>query len=228
MNDRALDDLRRILLATLGIILALAAAGLVVMAWTPDRKLDIDFGGFDLEAFIDTAGTARMAFTIVMGTIMGIGVSIFTLALWPDREEVRDYLLVRRADGTVVRFDAPAIETIVRESVEQLPDALTATPRARILRHTVDLEIDVVTRPAAVIDHVAAAVAHAAEDVLHGQLLLDDVRRPLVRIRYAPRDQGDASRPPGVPAFAWPSVPEPPGRSGAGRLTFPGPDPRDD
>jgi hypothetical protein len=228
MNDRALDDLRRILLASLGILLALAAAGLVIMAWTPDRKLDIDMGGFDLEAFIDTAGGARLAFTVVMGTFMGLGVSIFTLALWPDREEVRDYLLVRRPDGTVIRFDAPAIEAIVREAVEQLPDALTATPRARILRHTVELEVDVVTRPAAVVDHVAAAVAYAAEDVLREQLFLDDVRRPQVRIRYAPREQEDLTRPPGVPAFAWPSIPEPPGRSGAGRLTFPGPDPRDD
>jgi hypothetical protein len=228
MNDRALDDLRRILLATLGILLALAAAGLVVMAWTPDRKLDIDLGGFDLEAFIDTAGWPRMAFTIVMGTIMGLGVSIFTLALWPDREEIRDYLLVRRPDGTVLRLDAPAIEAMVREAVEQLPDALTATPRARILRHSVELEIDVVTRPAAVVDYVASAVAHAADAVLRGQLFLDDVRRPQVRIRYAPREQPGNDRPPGVPAFVWPAVPEPPGRGGAGRLTFPGPEPRDD
>jgi nitrate/nitrite transporter NarK len=65
------SNVHRFFLGFYSAVWVFACSGLIALAWNDTKKLDIDGGNFDLEAFITTDGATRWAFTALM-FVMGM------------------------------------------------------------------------------------------------------------------------------------------------------------
>jgi len=178
--------LRRVLLAVYSVLFVAACVGLAVLAWNQDRQLDISPDDFRFVAFISADDPAKWLFTLLMAALALFGLLTFIAALTPDRARgSRGKLRMRQAEGGTVEVTSGAIEGMLRDELERLPEIRQADPHVRLGRGgSVDTDVSAVIEPSASIAHVTNLVAVTTASTLREQVGVTNVRRPNVRIEY--------------------------------------------
>jgi hypothetical protein len=206
-----MNGLRRAWLAFYSLLLAAAAGGLIAMAWTGDKKLHIEFGDFDLEAFIISDGLHRWLFTALMGLIAVLGLLTLVLACLPSRSARKGMVILRQSDGGSVEVATATLESLVTDALESLPEISRASATIRLAGGAIDSELDLALEPSASIAGVTSLAGATTAQALRDQVGVTNVRRPRIRVSYdeiTARPAGTV--PPAAPAPAPPPPPPPP------------------
>ncbi len=179
-----MQALIRFFLVVYSLLLMAACAGLGVLAWNDNEKLDLNAGDFNLQAFVDATDSAKWAFTAILAGIGLIG--LLTLLLAFSRTGMRSggALRLRQEDGGTVEVGAQALQSLLRDELERIPDVRSADPRVRVDGNAVDSMLNLTVEPGANIAHVTNEAAHATMQTLREQIGASNVRRPSVRITY--------------------------------------------
>ena len=212
-----MNALRRILLAVYSVLLVAACAGLGILAWNQDQQLDIDLEDFRLTAAITSGNAEKWIFTALLACIALFGILTFLLAVLRTREGSRGTLRLRQAEGGTVEVTADAIDNLLRDELERLPEIRSADPRVRLVKGAVNADITAAIEPSASIAHVTNLVAVTTASTLREQVGVTNVRRPNVRILYdeanarplgaRPRTPGPIYPPPSRRDEPWPEPP---------------------
>ncbi|MCC6381180.1 MAG: alkaline shock response membrane anchor protein AmaP [Dehalococcoidia bacterium] len=190
-----MNVVRRLFLALYSILLIAAAGGMLALAWNEGQQLDLNVGNFSLQGLIDTDDPAKAIWTVIMAAVIALGLFTLFIALAPGvTGSSKGTLRMRQADGGMVEVTADALESMLQDELEQLPEVREAYPRVRLSGGAVDTETTVVIEPSANISSVTGAVADATTRALRENVGVTSVRRPSIRIRY---DEMNA-RPAGV------------------------------
>jgi hypothetical protein len=206
-----MNGLRRTLLVIYSLTLIAAAGGLIALAWNQERKLDLNVGEFNLQAFVTSTSNAKYGVTAALGAIALLGFITLVIAVLRDSKGARGTLRMRQADGGSVEVTAAAIESLLREELQQLPEVRTVNPRVRLgSGGAVETFIDASIEPSANIAQVTNDLSQGVANVLRTQVGVTNVKRPAIKISYddlnvrgiPPRQA--APRPP-RPAAAGPS-----------------------
>ena len=178
-----MNALRRILLAFYSVLLLAATGGIIALAWNQDKKLDLEAGGVDMEAFIVASDGARWGGTAVLA---GIGLFGFvTLVVAFMRVSgTRGTLRLKQTDGGTVEVTAGNIETLLREELELLPEVRRVVPHVRVRSGVVDTHLDATIEPSASIAHATSLLGEGVATVLREQVGVTTIRRPTIRINY--------------------------------------------
>ncbi len=208
-----MNTLRRLLLALYSLVLIAAAGGLVAMAWNPDRKLDLKVRHLNLQAFIASDHPARWVFTAILAGVIVFGLLTLLAALQPSRAGDRGTMRLKQTDGGTVEVTPSALESLLRDAIERLPDVRQAAAVVRLSGGAVESELNVTIEPSASIAHVTTAVTQATSQTLREQVGISSIRRPHIRISYdeinaRPAGAGRASRPAPPPEAAETTAPE--------------------
>ncbi|MBI5948476.1 MAG: hypothetical protein HY875_10080 [Chloroflexi bacterium] len=179
-----MNILTRGMLAFYSLLLLAAAAGFGLLAWDDEDKLDLQVRDFNLQALIDTHDAERWVFTGILAAIGLLGLLTLILAFLPARKRRGDSLRMRQADGGYVEVTAEAMEMLIRDELESLPDIRRAIPAVRLEKGAVATDLDLAIEASAVISQVTASASEATRRVLSEQVGVADIRRPSVRIRY--------------------------------------------
>jgi hypothetical protein len=83
-----------------------------------------------------------------------------------------------------VEVTASAVESLVREAVEALPEVRRASSRIRLSGGAIDTYLDVEIEPSTSIANATKLLAQTVEDVLRDNVGVSSVRRPVIRITY--------------------------------------------
>ena len=98
-----MNAFRRALLILYSLLLIAAAGGLIGLAWNQDRKLDLSMSDLNLQAFVTSTDSAKIAFTAICAAIALFG--LFTLivaVLRPPKATSSGTIRMTQADGGVV------------------------------------------------------------------------------------------------------------------------------
>ena len=203
-----MNAVRRILLVFYSLLLLAAAGGLIALAWNQDRKLDLEAGDFNLEAFIEASNTAKWIVTGILAAVVLFGLlSLLIAVLRSSRAASAGTLCMRQADGGTVVVTAAAIESLLRDELEQLPEVRRVAPTVRVSSAgIVDTILDATIEPSASIAHATRVLGDGVAAVLKDQVGVTSVRRPLIHISY---DELSA-RPVGAALRAYTPPPAPP------------------
>lgn len=215
-----MNGLRRVLLAGYSVTFVAACGGLIVLAWNQDQQLDLNTSGFRLVSSISADNAEKWIFTLLMLCLALFGVLTFLLAVSPASAEGRKGTLrMKQADGGSVEVTADAIESLLRDELEHLPEIRQADPRVKLAGGAVETSITAVIEPSASIAHVTNLIAVTTGTTLREQVGVTNVRRPAVRIQYdemSARPVSTRSRAPRYPTVPGPAPlatepwPEPP------------------
>jgi hypothetical protein len=193
--------LRRMLLALYSLVFIAACGGLIALTWNEDQKLDIDIadGDFNMQAFITADDTWQIIATTVLGLLILFGLWTLLMALLPASSGSSGMLRLKQADGGTVEVTSQALERLVRDEVEALPDVRQAVPRVRVSGGSVETDALVVIEQQASIAHVTTVVNDAINRAFKEQVGVTNVKRPNIRISYdtvkgRPVSDGSASR----------------------------------
>ena len=178
-----MNALRRVILAIYSLILLAAVGGLGVLAWNQDEKLDLDIGDLNLQGFITSSDDAKWAFTAVLAAIGLLAVVTLLFAVWPRRRRTGS-LRIRQSDGGTIEVTASAIEALLRDELESLPEVQSVKPRVSLSGGAVDTYLDAQIEPSASIAHATRRLGETVDETLREQLGVTAVRRPVVRISY--------------------------------------------
>lgn len=180
-----MNVLRRVLLAVYSVLLIAACVGLAVLAWNQDQQLDISPGDFRLLASINSSDGAKWLFTLLMGLIALFGLLTLLLAVMRGRAGQRGRLRLRQNDGGTVEVTSDALESLLRDELERLPEIRRADPQVRLGRGgAVDTDVRAVIEPSASIAHVTNLIGVTTSSALREQVGVTNVHRPNVRIEY--------------------------------------------
>ena len=179
-----MNILRRLMLALYSLLLIGAGGILAVLAWDQEGQLHLEVRDFNLRAFIDLSDAERWVFTGILAVIGLVALFTLFLAFLPARKRRGDSLRMRQADGGYVEVTAEAMEMLIRDELESLPDIRRATPRVHLEKGAVATDLDLSIEASAVISQVTASASEATKRVLQEQVGVADIRRPSVRIRY--------------------------------------------
>lgn len=218
-----MNGLRRVLLALYSLLFVAACGGLVVLAWNQDQQLDLNPGGFRLVASISADNAEKWIFTLLMACLVMFGLLTFLLSVSPASSGGRrgGTLRMKQADGGSVEVTSDAIESLLRDELEHLPEIRQADPRVKLAGGgAVDTAITAVIEPSASIAHVTNLIAVTTTTTLREQVGVTNVRRPSVRIQYdemsarpistrarIPRYETVPGPPPVQQAEPWPEPP---------------------
>lgn len=185
-----MNGLRRGLLGFYSSLLMAGAVGLTVLAWNSDKQLDLSAGSFNLVAHIDANDTAKWGFTALMAAVALLGLMTFLVAaVTPATGEAsRGTVRVRQPEGATVEITAAALERMLRENVERLPDVRQASARVAMRREAVESAVTAVAEPGASVAHVTNAVSNTVTATLQEQLGTGRLRPPVVRVEQAAGD----------------------------------------
>lgn len=205
-----MNALRRAFLLVYSLLLIGAAGGLIALAWNQERKLDVKIGDFNLQAFVASTNTAKYGVTAILGAIALIAFVALVLAVLPTSSRGKGTLRMRQADGGTVEVTASAIESLLRQELEQLPDVRSVVAKVRLSGGAVDTSLAATIEPSASIAQVTTDLAQGVASVLRTQVGVTNVKRPQIRISYdemnaRPVPQRAPSRPPSRPRPATPS-----------------------
>lgn len=199
-----MNGLRRTLLVIYSLLLIAAAGGLIALAWNQDQKLDLKVGDFNLQAFVISSDSAKYGVTAVLAAIALLGFVTLVIAVLRDSggsmRSSKGTLRMRQADGGTVEVTAVAIESLLRDDLETLPDVRRVTPRVRVNNGAVETYIDAAIEPSASIAEVTNDLGQGVANVLRTQVGVTNVKRPNVRITYDEMNARPmAQRPPAAP-----------------------------
>lgn len=203
-----MNALRRVLLVLYSLVLLAALGGIGSLAWNQDEQLDLTIGDLNMQAFVDASDNAKLALTGVLAGIGVLALLTLVLAIWPKRAgfSSKDTLRIRQADGGTVEVTAGAVESLIRDELEALPEVTRATPRIRLTGGAVDTHLDAHIEPSVSIAQATKIIGGTVEQVLREHVGVTSVRRPVIRITY---DEMSA-RPTGSPLRRTAPLYEPP------------------
>ncbi|MEX0782212.1 MAG: alkaline shock response membrane anchor protein AmaP [Dehalococcoidia bacterium] len=218
--------LRRMLLALYSLLFIAACGGLIGLVWNEDQKLDINLadGDFNLEGFITANDTWQVFATTALGLLILFGLWTLLMALLPAGSARSSGMLrLKQANGGTVEVTSQALERLVRDELEALPEVRQAIPRVKASGGSVDTHALVVIEQQASIAHVTSVVNDTVTRAFKEQVGVTNVKRPNIRISYEPvkgqpisdRDMRyDSTRPVAPPvredgeeAVSWPPPP---------------------
>jgi hypothetical protein len=181
-----LNAATRVFLAFYSLLLIALAVGLGVLAWyrRNQRQLDIEVGDFNFIAAIASADAERWIFTGILAAIGLVALFTLWLALAPRQRKRGGVLRLRQEGGGTVEVSADAIENLLRDELERLPDVRSAEPRVRVSGDSVEPDLTLVAEPSANISALTNEAARTTIDTLREQVGVANVRRPTVRINY--------------------------------------------
>lgn len=189
-----MNGFRRVLLILYSLLLIAAAGGLIGLAWNQDRKLDLSSSDLNLQAFITSTDSARLAFTAICGAVALFGLLTLIIAvLRPSKQSSSGTIRMTQADGGVVEVTAGAIENLLRQELEGYPDVRRVTPRVRLNGGAVDTFLDASIEPSANIAEVTSMLGQGVESVLRDHVGVTNVRRPSIKISYDASSDGGSS-----------------------------------
>jgi hypothetical protein len=200
-----MNAVRRLLLAAYSILLLAACGGLFALAWNQDKKLDIQVGDFNLQAFVISSDGARLVFGLVLAAVAVVAFLSLLAAVWR---------------SGAVEISAATLEAILRDALQALPEVRRAEPRVDVRSGAVESHIDATIEPSVSIAMATKVMVDTVHAVLREQVGVTSVRRPAIRITYDELAARPAGMPPARPAFA-PGPPPPP--PGAGQAAPPAP-----
>ncbi|MEP7217042.1 MAG: alkaline shock response membrane anchor protein AmaP [Anaerolineaceae bacterium] len=182
---------RRILLVFYSLLVIAAAGGLIGLAWNQDRKLDISLSDLNLQAFITSTDSAKIAFTAICGAVALFGLLTLIIAvLRPSKETSSGTLRMTQADGGTVEVTSGAIESLLRQELESYPEVRKVTPRVRVSGGAVDTYLDASIDPGANIANITTMLGQGVASVLRDQVGVTNVRRPSIKIGYDTSSDG--------------------------------------
>lgn len=221
-----MNGLRRVVLVLYSLLLIAACGGITALAWNQDRKLDLNVGDFNLQAFVASTDGARWIVTAILVVVAIVGLLTLILALVRGSSGgTKGTLRMRQADGGTLEVTAASIENLLRGELEELPEIRAVSPRVRLTGGAVDTALDATIEPSASIAHATTLLAQGVANVLREQVGVTNVRRPNIRIHYdevsARPIPAKAPAPPTMPPpmadKPWPMAPQAP-------ASQPGPD----
>lgn len=183
-----MNVLRRLFLSFYSLLLAGAAAGFIVLTWNDSDQLDVNLiRKLNLRAFITAPNTnAQVLFTVILGAIITLALFTFVLSYLPQgiRSSTKGALRLKQADGGTVDVPVSALETLLREELEALPEIRSAKPIVRVTGGVVSMDLFLAIEPSASIAQVTALAGNTCAHTLKEQVGVTAVRRPHVRISY--------------------------------------------
>ena len=179
-----MNALRRILLAFYSVLLLAATGGLIALVWNQDKKLDLEAGSFNLEAFVASSDDAKWAVTGILAAVGLFAFITLVFAFVRSSQGSKGTLRIKQADGGTVEVTAGNIETLLREELESLPEVRRVIPRVRVNSGAVDTWLDATIEPSASIAHATSVLGDGVGTVLREQVGVTSVRRPTIRISY--------------------------------------------
>ena len=202
-----MNALRRIFLVLYSVVLLAAVGGVTALAWNQDEQLDLKVSDLNIQAFVAASDGAKYALTGILAGIALIATISLLFAVWPTRKSGGGALRITQADGGTVEVTAAAIESLLRDELEALPEVQSASPTVKLSGGAVDTYLDVQIEPSASIAHATKLLSSTVEETLREQVGVTSVRRPVIRISYDEM----AARPVGT-RRTRPSTPPPPSR----------------
>ncbi len=186
-----MNAFRRALLILYSLLLIAAAGGLIGLAWNQDRKLDISMSDLNMQAFISSTDSAKVAFTAICGAVALFGLFTLVVAVMrASKETSSGTIRMTQADGGVVEVTAGAVESLLRQELESYPDVHKVMPRVRLNGGAVDTSLDASIEPTANIANVTTMLAQGVATVLRDQVGVTNVRRPTIKISYDASSEG--------------------------------------
>lgn len=200
-----MNTLRRILLVVYGLLLLAAVAGAGILLWNQDEQLDLTIQDFNLQILVTTGDAEKYAATAILVVIGWLAVMSIIVALWPRRQGSRGALRIRQADGGMVEVTPAAIESLLRDELESLPEVRSVKPKVALAKGSVDTYLDAQIEPSASIASATKLLSTTVEGVLREQVGVTAIRRPTIRISYpeagsGPKGARAASLPPPSPS----------------------------
>jgi hypothetical protein len=195
-----MNALRRLCLAIYSLLLIAAAGALIALTWASDQQFNWTVGGWNFQALVNASDAGKIVFTIILGAIAVVGLLTLLLAVF--RESVtgqRGSLRLRQTDGGTIEVTGRAIESLLRDELQRLPDVRSVNPRVRLTGGAVDTSLDAVISPTANIATVTSTLSQGVANILRDQVGVTNVRRPSIRIEQdATPDYGRDYRPAGT------------------------------
>jgi len=176
--------LGRIFLIIYSLVWIAACGGLAALAWNDDKKLDIEAGDFNLQAFIAAGDTEKWLLTVLLGALAVLGLLTLILAVIPSARRSSGSIQMKGPDGSLVEVQASAIEALLREDLERLPDVRAARPVVRASGNVVETDINLAIEPTANIAGVTSAANETTRAVLRDQVGATQVKNPVLRVSY--------------------------------------------
>lgn len=201
--------LGRIFLAFYSLLFIALCAVLTGLLWNDSQMIDIELGDLNFQSFfVPGADNAqKWAFTGLMAAFCLFGLATLLLAFMRSSSSSGGRLRIRQSDGGTVEVEARAIEAIIIDEVERLPDVRQADAKVRINGNAVDPLLTLVVQPSTSIAHITSEAAQATARALREQVGVANIRRPTVKISYdeisarpvpggRPRPQHPGTQPP--------------------------------
>jgi hypothetical protein len=188
-----MNSARRAFLALFSLAVIAACAGLLMLAWG-DRQLDLSSGNWHATGAIATGGNARVLFTVICGAVIALALAGLVAAVAPDRDGRRESLRLNQADGSKVRISPEALERLLREQLERLPEVVSAEPHVRLRGRMLATRADVAIRPGTSIAHATSEVANTTSQVYRELVGVTSADRPEISVHYADPSAEDAGR----------------------------------
>ena len=179
-----MNALRRILIVAYSLILLAALGGIGALAWNQDEKLNINSGDLNIQALITADDTEKYILTAILAGAGLIAILTLLVGAWPQGTASRGALRIRQADGGTVEVTPSAIETLLRDEVQALPEVQSAKVRVALAGGAIDTYLDVQIEPSASIAHATKLLGATVDEVLREQVGVTAVRRPVIRISY--------------------------------------------
>ncbi|MGE5594760.1 MAG: alkaline shock response membrane anchor protein AmaP [Hyphomicrobiales bacterium] len=180
-----MNGLRRALLAFYSVLFLAACAGLIALAWNQDQQLDIHPEGFRFVSYITSGDSEKWLFTALMACLGLFALLTLVVALTRSTESSGGRLRLRQAEGGTIEITAGAVESLIRDDLERVPEIRRADPRVRLGSNgAVETAVTAVIEPSASIAHVTNLIGVTIASTLREQLGVTNVRRPSVRIEY--------------------------------------------
>lgn len=181
-----MSTVRRVLLAFYSLLLMGAAIGLDILAWNTSKKLDINTGSFQLQAFVTATDTAKWGFTALMAAVVLIGFVTLLMALVdPSASWSRGSFRVRRPDGARVELPLQHVERALRQEIERLPGVLSATPRIRYNEGAIESYVSALVEPLVSVPHVTNAISNTTIAAIREQVGEGAIHPPVVSVETA-------------------------------------------
>jgi len=213
-----MNGLRRVVLVLYSLLLIAACGGITALAWNQDRKLDLNAGNFNLQAFVASTDTARWYVTAILVVVAIVGLLTLLLAVMRSGSgSAKGSLRMRQADGGTLEVTTASIENLLRGELEQIPEVRSVNPRVRLAGGAVETSLDATIEPSASIAHATTVLAQGVANVLREQVGVTNVRRPNIRIHYdeanarpIPVKAAAPTMPPPMAEQPWPMAPQQP------------------
>ncbi len=208
----------RLLVAVYSTLFVAACGALAGLAWNQDQQIDLEIESFNFVAYVDAGTAEKWALTGVLAVLALAALGAMLVALRRPARGSRGTVRWRQADGSVLEMPATTIEGMLRDALRGLPGVRETRPIVRASGGTVATELRLTVDGSTTVSELSHAASDITFRVLREQVGALDVKRPVVRIEYAP---GTAPRP-------FPTAHTPPASSAAAAVPPIPPPPREE